>query len=350
MARKTTVQPQKDGVTTVGLDIGYGEVKVVTAKEALKFPSVYARATDMKFTTAKTATEYPGETITDDEGKWIVGFMAQKHAPISKQRMLKGRTADESNIGHVARLRLAKVALGKLFPGRHNGEIVHIRIATGLPVDHMPGAAEFKATFYGQHRIITDATDFVANITEVMVMPQPYGTIYREMITETGKLNPCHDFTRTGVVDIGRYTIDVTVDDDGEYLDQFSGSAEGGVFTLQERIGADYYGRFGQKPLLPDVETIIRSGCVRVRGKLEDFTEVLRIGVNELSEATLNLITDKWQGGANVDVIYVSGGGASLVFNDIKAAYPQAQLTEEAQLANAQGYFNYAMFTQREAE
>ena len=41
----------------------------------------------------------------------------------------------------------------------------------------MRDAAELKKSLLGTHLIKTDAAEVIANVTEVMVMPQPYGTI-----------------------------------------------------------------------------------------------------------------------------------------------------------------------------
>lgn len=331
-------------VQTVGLDIGYGVVKAVNREGALTFPSVWARAVDTRFQSAATSEKYPGDDMTDDGGDWWIGDKAQKHAPGDTLRYLRGRTADESSIGHVDRLRLLKTALGKLYPQRLNGDVLHFRIASGLPVEHMRGANDLKAALIGQHRIQTDSAEFVANIGQAFVMPQPYGTIYSQMLQANGALNPCHTFTRTGVVDVGTYTVDLALDDDGEYIDESSASIEAGVYRVQQAIAADYERRFEQKAGYADIETIIQSGCVRVRGKVEDFTPALNDAKTELSEATLNLMGRVWGKAARVDVIYLAGGGAGMVVKAVRAAYPQTQLVTDAQLSNAQGYYNFALF------
>ncbi len=43
--------------------------------------------------------------------------------------------------------------------------------------DHMRDADELKEALHGQHLIQTDACEVIANVTEVMVMPQAYGAI-----------------------------------------------------------------------------------------------------------------------------------------------------------------------------
>ncbi|MEL6525948.1 MAG: hypothetical protein AAFQ07_09585 [Chloroflexota bacterium] len=54
------------------------------------------------------------------------------------------------------------------------------------------------------------------------------------------------------------------------------------------------------------------------------------------------------QRGTTVDVIYLAGGGAELVFEEVRDAYPQAKLLKDAQLANARGYLNYVHFAARD--
>lgn len=329
---------------TVGADIGYGVVKAIAAGQSIAFPSVWARAVDTRFQTAATSEKYPGDEITDDEGDWWTGDKALKHAPGDTLRYLRGRTADESSIGHIARLRLLKTALAKLYPHRLNGDVLHFRIATGLPVEHMRGAGELKAALIGQHRVQTDNADFVANVSDAYVMPQPYGTIYRQMLQATGQLNPCHTYTRTGVIDIGTYTVDLALDDDGEYIDESSASIEAGVYRIQQAIAAEYERRFGAKASYSDIETIIQNRCVTVRGQLEDFTAALTEARAELADASINLMGRVWGKATRIDVIYIAGGGAGMVSDSIKALYPQAQLVTDAQMSNAQGYYNFAQF------
>lgn len=331
---------------SVGLDVGYGVTKAVAAGvDPITFPSVAGYAREIKFQADEIARRYPGDQIADEDGHWFIGDMALSQLSDGELLRLRGRTANEAELGNVFRVRMAKVALGKMLPNRRNGEAVHIRIATGLPVDHMRDAADLKAALIGTHRIQTDQTDFVANITDVMVMPQPYGTIYSEMLTSEGKANPCHTAIRTGVIDIGTYTVDFTLDDNGEYIDRESGSAEAGVFTVQNAIASAYERDFRTKAHYKDVETIMRSGCVTVRGKMHNYIDVVNEAIDPLRAAVLNKASILWQTAARIDVIYLAGGGAYLIAKDIQSAFPQAQLTENAQLANARGYLNWANFT-----
>ncbi|MEO1669155.1 MAG: hypothetical protein AAFU54_31335, partial [Chloroflexota bacterium] len=162
--------------------------------------------------------KYPGDQITDTEGKWFVGDLAMAQVPAGELLRLRGRTANEKTMGNAFRLRLAKVAVGKLVQGVWGRDAIHLRLSVGLPVDHMRDADELKDALHGQHLIQTDACEVIANVTEVMVMPQAYGAIYAEMLTPDGELNVHHTYMRTGVVDVGTYTVDIALDDDGEFI------------------------------------------------------------------------------------------------------------------------------------
>ncbi len=346
MAPKSNSKRNLTSVVQVGVDIGYGVVKTVTVDLApVLFPSIWGYARELKFQAGETAAKYPGDQLTDEDGDWFIGNLALSQLPAGQQLKLRGRTADESALGNIARLRLLKAALGKMFPNQRNGDVLHFQVATGLPVDHMRGSDDMKAGFIGQHVIHTDTTHFIANITDVRVMPQPYGTIYRNMLTDDGSLNKCHSYTRTGVVDAGTYTIDLALDDDGEYIDDLSGSVESGVFVMQQEIARAYERDFNQKPTYREIETIIRSRCVTAFGDRVDYSAVVESGREMLRDATLGLMAEKWSTGVNVDVIYVAGGGAALIFDDIRRVYRQAQLVQDYQLSNAQGYLNYALWT-----
>jgi hypothetical protein len=340
-------QAVENNQITIGLDIGYGVVKALTSTQVVVFPSVCGHARQMKFQAEDITARHPGDQIKDDEGTWFVGDLALTQLPPGELLRLRGRTANEAAIGNVFRRRLAKVVIGKLLEGITDGRVVHIRIATGLPVNHMTDSQELKNALLGQHLIKTDTAHLIANVTEVMVMPQPYGCIYAHLLTSEGEINRYHTYTRTGVVDVGTYTVDLALDADGEYVDAESGSVEGGVYVAHERIADLLEQRYRQKMPYKMIEQVLRTGEFRARGELVDMHDDVEEALGPLRSATLNLMNDKWKSGTNVDVIYLAGGGAELVHEVVAEAYSQAQGVWDAQLANARGYLHYALFKMR---
>ncbi len=314
----TLIQPTTDSLT-VGLDIGFGVVKALTADATILFPSVCGHAREIKFQADEIAVRHPGDQIRDNDGTWFLGDLALVQLPPGELLRLRGRTADEATMGNIFRARLAKAALGKLLMGKRDENVLHVRLATGLPVDHMADAPDLKAALLGQHRIKTDAADFIANVTEVMVMPQPQGTIYAQTLTEIGEVNPAHDYMRTGVCDVG-------------------------TSAVHERISTLLEREYRQKIPFKMIETVLRTGKFRARGEPVDYSEAVQEALEPLRSATLNLMSEKWKTGTTIDIIYLSGGGAELVYDAVVAAYSQTVIVNQPQIANARGYLNYALF------
>lgn len=96
------------------------------------------------------------------------------------------------------------------------------------------------------------------------------------------------------------------------------------------------------------IEQVLRTGLFSASDKPIDYSVEVDEALSPLRSTTINLMSEKWQRGTIVDVIYLSGGGAELVYEQIVEAYPQTKLVPEAQMANARGYLYYANFVSRE--
>ena len=120
----------------------------------------------------------------------------------------------------------------------------------------------------------------------------------------------------------------------------FKGVAEEKIAALLER---DHR----QKIPYSIIERVLRTGKFMANGREIDYSAEVEDALDPLRSATLNLISEKWKRGATVEVIYLSGGGAELVHEQVIEAYPQTVLVCDAQLANARGYLNYAHFVAR---
>lgn len=341
-----------NGIVTVGIDVGFGVTKAVSdllgAVDEV-FPSVYGHAREIKFRAEEVAKKYPGGQITDGEGDWFVGDLAQTQLLPAELRMLRGRTGAGDELGNEVRLRLFKVAMAKLLAGRvASGDVVHVDVVTGLPVDHMRGAGRLKEALLGQHFIESDLGRFIVNVRVVRVMPQPYGVIYSQMLTAAGGIKPEYVFKRSGVLDAGTYTLDGTLDEDGEYIETGSGSVEAGLFAAQKAASEWYEGEFGEKPSYKSVELLLRTGKIRVFGKDIDKSGDVNRWLDPTRNAAQNLASNLWGSGASLDILWLAGGGGSVVEAPIRAAgFKHAVLCANAQLAIARGYLQYGLFEQQ---
>jgi hypothetical protein len=120
------------------------------------------------------------------------------------------------------------------------------------------------------------------------------------------------------------------------------------VYTAHERIAAALERDYRQKMPFKIVENVLRNKVFHANGDPVAYTDVVEDALAPLRSATMNLLSEKWQRGTTIDVIFLSGGGAELVYDEIVEAYPQTQLVQDSQIANARGYLNYARFVARQ--
>lgn len=337
----TTIQ--RTSTHIIGLDIGYGHTKAVGNGGSIIFPSVAGLAIDITFNADKLSRENPGDMITDNEGDWFVGALALKQIPQAQRIMLKGRTANDDDFGMDFRIRMMKAALAKLIP-HQNRDVVHVRLSTGLPVDHMRDAALLKEAFIAQHLIQTNNSEFIANVVDVAVMPQPYGTLYGQQLQADGQLNSYYTALRSAVLDVGQFTVDAALDDNGDYINAESGSLEGGVHIVHDRIAAFLNADLRQPASHAQVEQVLRTGYLQVAGDAPtDYRAERETAVKGLLNGTIGLMNNLWKNGMDIDVIFIAGGGAELVADAVRKSYRQARVVANAQMSNAIGYRSYAL-------
>ncbi len=325
----------------ISIDIGYRFTKATRGDRMIMFPSVLSRAHDIRYKKDEISAKHPGMWVTDDQEDWFVGDLAIQQG--KHQLQLQGRDGN-TEFNTQFRVRMMLSALAQLYPNQRNGALIRIMIVTGLPVDHLADAAALTEALSVTRPVDTNNTGFNVEVIEVMIMPQPYGTMYGEMFTAEGELNEMLSISRAAVTDIGGFTIDCILDEDGDYIDAESGSEEAGVFIVQEALAAKYEAKFGSKATLQQIDQLLRTGKLNISGEDEDFSDWLEDALKPLVDITLSLMGRLWDKALDVQRIYVTGGGAKLIFKYIKARYKQAVLVENAQMANAIGYRNYARY------
>lgn len=338
--KKTPPNVDRQRPIVVGFDAGYGDTKAVSGDQKIIFPSVAAHTHQIDFAADEISAKYPGEQLIDNEGEWWVGNFAIKQSPLNEQIKLQGRTNNDDEIGMAFRKRMLYAALAKLFPYQH-GDAVHIYLSTGLPVAHMKDSALMKSTFIGQHKISTNNANFIANIIDCAVMPQPYGTIYSQTMLPNGEFNPFHIYKKTAVVDVGNYTVDCAVDDEGEFVDPESGSAKVGVYTGQERLRKILENYYRDEISLDMINQVLRTGYLRAFNEVKDYREEATEALKPLRDGTQGLMNRLWKTGLTLDVIFGAGGGATLIEKEAKRAYPHLIIVPNPQTANSEGYRNY---------
>jgi hypothetical protein len=328
----------------LGIDVGYGVTKALSwGFDPVLFPTVYGYSRPLSFRAEEIARRYPGDQIEDDYGTWFVGGLAQSQLQSYEQLTLRGR----DNANDIRRLMML-TAIGKMFPAHDSKKPLRVRIATGLPVDHIGGASALKQALIGRYQVSTEQSSFPVEIEAVSVMPQPYGTINAYSLMPNGDENPYYTFRRIAVLDNGTFSVDLSTDDEGEPIQAQSGTAETGTHTAYERIAALYEERFEDKPDTRLIERIMREKKFKVRNEWHDWTGEVDDMLLPMRQSTINLCRVKIAKALQHEAIFNVGGPAPLVGDLVRREYPQTVSPNNSQITNALGYLHYAAFAAQE--
>lgn len=308
-----------------GIDIGYGNTKIVLNTTLDSFPSLVGN-----FEEGITIPEFRGrpfESVEIEGERFLIGESARKHST----RIYSSR--DRGWIGSKAYRALAKFALIKA--GLSRGETV--AITTGLP------AAYYKQDKDMLSSLITDIAEEAGITIRAAVIPQPMGAFFSQFFDEKGHvLDDRLASGRVGVLDVGYYTTDLVTLDHLDIVDRQIASIECGVSTALEAIKRDLYDAWQINLDLHRVEEAVRRGKVMVFGEERDITKNRNQRLRELAGEIEGQAKTVWGNAADMDRILLAGGGAALLV-DYLVFYRHAKVVRDPAFAIAHGYFRHAV-------
>lgn len=310
----------------IGIDLGYGHVKTISRD---KNGEVREQISESIVGTFDQGIEVEGlksemEIVPVDGEKYIVGKAALKHSA----RILNGR--DKGWIESTAYKVLLTAGLAKAEPNAQD-----LIVITGLPVTFYKSD---KAKLEGIIRHI--AQPFCVNLT-IKILPQPVGSFFSMLFNERGEIkNEKLLAGKTGVLDIGYYTTDLITLDELELVEKQMDSFENGVSTALESIGKDIADEHGARLDLHAVEQAVKKGTIRLYGEEIDITRAANRRLAELAAEIASKVKTAWKIAADIDRVILTGGGSALL-NGRLNMYRHAHVIDNAQFANAHGYFNF---------
>jgi len=320
-------------VMILSIDIGYGYTKGV-GPNALRFsfPSVIGTAENIRFTTDLIRG---GEmrAVKYGDSRFFYGEQAVLQSRIQSAIFDRSRVHDHTyKMLFVAAL----VEMSKSAPGAKR-----VKVVTGLPVEFFDDRNEVVKSFERAYRITTgQAMEFA--VESVFVAPQPFGSLFRELLNEQGKItNSDVERGRVGIIDVGTYTTDFVVSDELHYVQRLSGSVRIGwskvISQVQQAMG-DLY----RLELTPhEVDRAVQAREVRVRGESVSLEPLIKPAITDMQTAIIARARDLWGEGTRLDMVLVSGGGGPHLYDAIHDVYPHARLLDNAFWANAEGLYRF---------
>lgn len=323
---------QRADETIAALDIGYGHTKAVWGSQHLTFPSLVGPAVRVKYH-ADLSGDGHGLTLGFKGNSWFIGAYAGRQALFASAPRARQRAPE----------RLQVLTLGACHQLGLSGQ--RINLITGLPVRWYTDRAQLAETLAGVYHFHVDDAPQQLEIAAVKVVPQPFGSLFRVLLSPQGVFVDEDRLAnaKVAILDIGTHTTDYAYADQLHYVEPKSGSipvAMARVYELLQRALAETY---DLELELSAVEQAARTGHVTRYGE--------RIGIEPLYQEALDAVngeivgqaTTLWGDGQELAAVLLTGGGALPLAGHVREVFPHTRLAPQPQLANAVGFYRYGL-------
>jgi plasmid segregation protein ParM len=332
--RELKSSAQKGENMIISIDIGYGYTKGIGPEGwRFSFPSVIGNAEEIAFTSNLIVSQ-TGPTVSYGGRRFFYGEQALLQSRLRTAIFDRSRTRDET-------YRLLFVsALAEL--ARQYPKGATLNVVTGLPVGFFADRDDVVISLAGEYRLKLEDNTVVFDVEHVYVVPQPFGSLFRELLSEGGVIsNVDVEHGRVAVIDAGTFTTDFIVADALRYVQRFSGSVPMGWSEALNYVQRELSSRYRLDLTLHEVDKAIRNGSARVKGEPINLEPLLAAAVRELEMALVAKARDLWGEGVSLDAMLITGGAAPQLAGAIQAIYPQARLVPNSFWANAEGFYRF---------
>lgn len=315
----------------IGMDLGYSAVKAVSDNRRVTFPSVVGTPDKARFSFSNDGAGI----ILTSPAHVLVGQEA-----VAQSRFLN-RREDRSWIKSDEYYHLALAALTELT----KATVAELRIVTGLPVAFYSDKAILRGLLMGEHRATREGRRAqVFKVTDCRVIPQPFGALLAQALDDRGNVTD-RDLAmgNVGVVDVGGKTTNLLSVNRLAEIGRETASVNVGAWDVVRAVRgwlADHCPNLDRRD--HQVIDAIIARQMKYYGEPQDLGPVVDAALEPMAAQVIAQATQLWNGGAGLDAVLVSGGGALLLGPYIKGHFPHARVVEEPIFANALGYYRFA--------
>lgn len=319
----------------IGIDLGYGYVKVTDGQADYIFPSTVGIGQKIRFKSLLTNFQKATDNlaITVDNKKYFVGQLAIKQSEVVSRSLGRNRVEDTS----------AKVLLLAALALYADKEEQAFNVITGLPVDYYSTFRDdWSELMLGMHAVKVDngqqEKSKIIKIEKLQIIPQPFGTLYDKILNSNGELiDESLNELKVGIVDIGFKTSDFAVADNLEFIDKSSKSSEIAMSTAFNILSEKFRDKYLLNKETYELDKVVESGILKVAGETKNVEDVINdafIIVADKIATEINSLWDKRE----MDKIILTGGGGEAISKYLLTKFGNMELINSAQLANVRGY------------
>jgi plasmid segregation protein ParM len=321
----------------IGVDLGYGFVKVSDGKKDKIFPSVVGQARTLRYSTEENTDQnfIKNMDVIVDDREYFVGELANRQSDIVLFSLDENRMDEQ----------ISKILLITSLSLLSESKSTNFNTVTGLPVGFY---TETKQTitqrFKGRHSIVLrknqkNESEQTLTVNEVKVLPQPFGSLFDLILDQNGTLiDENLAASKVGIIDIGFRTTDFIVVDNLENIDRLSSSSNTALSTAYFNIAEMLREEFKITKPIYQLDEIVRNGIIRISGKSYNLDEIKKHAFSMVAEKLITEINSLWTNKWELDMVFISGGGGMAISEFLLPAFENAVLVKEAQFANVYGF------------
>ena len=327
----------------LAIDIGFGFTKATDGNRFLVFKSILGEATDIQFKEGMLGDAPPDENIQIDvDGKsYFVGEMAERHS------IARFFTLDQSQFFSSFAKPLALSAAARMV-----GPHLPVGLVTGLPIGYYREYKdELARILLGDHKVVVTSIggkreEKVIKISEVKVIPQPFGSLFNLMMNDLGELgDKRYVREKVGIIDIGFKTSDFTVSDRMRYSERGSRTTDSGIARALNVIAGKLREKSNVNVEIYRLFDAIECGMIKIRGKEYDLKGLTEHVFGQLATTIANEVDRLWTDDWDIDTIVLTGGGGAVLAKYlqplINGQVVIVDASRDARLCNVQGYWKF---------
>lgn len=306
------------------LDIGRSATKCVASqgdqRRQLMFSSVVSPARALS--DEKEQVRAALDTVTINGNQYWTGTTAELQGSNQNVVGLSDNWID--TVDHWALFRSAIERLQNLgFENVDQGVVV-----LGLPS---------KQSDTHKQRLIERAKEYTR--ARIMVIPQPYGPYYQELLSVNGETKPGRDMSKEswGMIDIGRYTTDFLLIQDGRMIESGRDSCNGitvAVEALRKLLAS-------KKSIIAsslETEDALQKGVIRDFGNDVDIGPLIAEAATGIQSEIISTAKSIFESRVRrLNGVMVAGGGANLLADELKKLWPSVKVVENPRMSIADG-------------
>jgi len=226
----------------------------------------------------------------------------------------------------------------------------NVNIVVGLPVDGYTdkNKAMVKEKFIGRHTVKRPGRkdDIVVNVKDVVVQPEPLGTYFGQLLdTKSNKVaDPLLSKSKVGIIDIGEFTADLLVMDNGKYVRGQSKSLEYASNKVLQLFSDNVFDAIQYR--IPDskLKDVFNHPASVVLGTGQhDLTECAINALDETGALLVSSVSRVWTDAEDMYKIFICGGAAPKFKTAIQARYSQAVLVRNSRFSNVNGFYSWGV-------